>query len=120
MTDTHYDAIVIGSGLAGLSAAAAIADGGLNVLLLEQAREVGGLAHAFRRGPYTFDPAIHYTWEAREGEAMDTLFRHLDVRDRVTAIPTGSFFEADFPGFRVQPPDGSAGVHRRRRRAVPR
>ena len=56
MIDTTYDAIVIGSGLAGLSAAAAIADGGLNVLLLEQAREVGGLAHSFQRGPYTFDP----------------------------------------------------------------
>src|SRR6476660_3705064 len=102
--DRQYDAIVIGGGLAGLCAAASIADGGLEVLLLEQARDVGGLAHAFRRGPYIFDPAIHYTWEGREGQALDTLFRHLGVRDALTAITTDSLFEADFPGFRIRLP----------------
>ena len=54
-----YDAIVVGAGMGGLTAAALLARAGRSVLVIERHDRVGGYAHAFRRGPYHFDSAIH-------------------------------------------------------------
>ena len=56
----NYDVIVIGSGLAGLTAANYLAKCGRSVLLLEQHYNFGGLATWFRRkGGYIFDISLH-------------------------------------------------------------
>lgn len=44
----NYDALVIGAGAAGLSAAAALGDAGLRVLVLEARERVGGRIHTLR------------------------------------------------------------------------
>ncbi len=55
-----YDAIVIGSGLGGLTAANQLAKSGHKVLLLEQHYQLGGLATWFRRkGGHIFDISLH-------------------------------------------------------------
>jgi len=55
-----YDVIVIGSGLAGLTAANYLAKCGRSVLLLEQHYNFGGMATWFRRkGGYLFDISLH-------------------------------------------------------------
>lgn len=56
---TLYDAIVIGSGLGGLTCAKRLADAGHRVLLLEQHFQLGGLATWFRRGGHIFDVSLH-------------------------------------------------------------
>lgn len=56
----HYDVVVIGSGLAGLTAANSLAKCGRSVLLLEQHYNYGGMATWFRRkGGYLFDISLH-------------------------------------------------------------
>lgn len=56
----QYDVIVIGSGLAGLTAANTLARSGRSVLLLEQHYKLGGLATWFRRpGGHIFDISLH-------------------------------------------------------------
>lgn len=54
-----YDAIVIGSGLGGLTCANRLAQAGRAVLLLEQHRQLGGLATWFKRGSHIFDVSLH-------------------------------------------------------------
>src|SRR5262245_28308258 len=56
----EYDVIVIGSGLAGLTAANTLAKAGHSVLLLEQHYKLGGMATWFRRpGGHIFDISLH-------------------------------------------------------------
>ena len=57
---TEYDAVVIGSGLAGLTCANMLARDGHSVLLLEQHHQLGGLAAWFKRkGGHIFDVSLH-------------------------------------------------------------
>jgi phytoene dehydrogenase-like protein len=56
----QYDTIVIGSGLAGMTAANTLARSGHSVLLLEQHYKLGGMATWFKRpGGHIFDISLH-------------------------------------------------------------
>lgn len=56
----EYDVIVVGSGLAGLTAANTLARAGYSVLLLEQHYQLGGMATWFKRaGGHIFDISLH-------------------------------------------------------------
>ena len=58
--ESEYDLVVIGSGLAGLTAANRMARAGHSVLLLEQHYNFGGLATWFKRpGGHIFDISLH-------------------------------------------------------------
>ncbi|XP_032647175.1 all-trans-retinol 13,14-reductase-like [Chelonoidis abingdonii] len=54
------DAIVIGSRIGGLAAAAALAKAGKRVLVLEQHDQAGGCCHTFQEKGFEFDVGIHY------------------------------------------------------------
>lgn len=55
-----WDTIVIGSGIGGLAAAAALAKRQRRVLVLEQHTVAGGLTQTFQRRDWTFAPGVHY------------------------------------------------------------
>ena len=57
---TDWDAIVIGSGMGGMTTAAALSRLDHKVLLLEQAQTIGGLTHTFSRDGFTWDVGLHY------------------------------------------------------------
>lgn len=58
MAHTRHDAVVVGGGMAGLTAAAYLARGGSSVLLLEKEPRVGGLVGSFERGGFVYDGGI--------------------------------------------------------------
>ncbi|WP_432695575.1 phytoene desaturase family protein [Marinobacterium sp. YM272] len=55
-----FDVIVIGSGMGGMTTAAALSRLDHKVLLLEQAPAIGGLTHSFSRNGFSWDVGLHY------------------------------------------------------------
>ena len=55
----HYDVIIIGAGLGGLTAGAKLAREGKSVLLLEQHDRPGGCATTFKRRDFTMEVGLH-------------------------------------------------------------
>lgn len=55
-----YDALVIGSGIGGLTTAALLAELGWKVAVLEQHYTAGGYTHSFDRNGYEWDVGVHY------------------------------------------------------------
>jgi phytoene dehydrogenase-like protein len=53
-----YDAIVVGSGMAGLTASAFLAKAGRSVLLIEKEDKCGGLVNSFERDGFVYDGGI--------------------------------------------------------------
>ncbi len=101
-----YDCVVVGSGLGGLSSSAFLAKAGQKVLLVERLDGPGGYAHAFRRGEYVFDPAVHAVGQAYEGGLLDTWLRALGVRDRCNLIPLDPFYTVVLPDYTFTAPFG--------------
>ena len=58
--DRDYDAIVIGSGIGGLTSAACLAKMGKKVCVLEQHYTAGGFTHSYERNGYEWDVGVHY------------------------------------------------------------
>ncbi|NUK52524.1 FAD-dependent oxidoreductase [Streptomyces lunaelactis] len=83
------NAVVVGGGLAGVTAALQLADAGIRVTLVEGRPRLGGLAFSFRRGDLTVDNGQHvylrcctaYRWflERVEGAHLAPLQDRLDV-----------------------------------------
>ncbi|WP_392674201.1 hydroxysqualene dehydroxylase HpnE [Streptomyces sp. LN785] len=92
-------AVVVGGGLAGITAALRLADAGLDVTLLEGRPRLGGLAFSFRRGALTVDNGQHvylrcctaYRWflDRVGGARLAPLQNRLDVPVLDVGRPSG-------------------------------
>ncbi|MFF0448002.1 hydroxysqualene dehydroxylase HpnE [Streptomyces sp. NPDC004609] len=116
-------AVVVGGGLAGVTAALQLADAGVGVTLVEGRPRLGGLAFSFQRGDLTVDNGQHvylrcctaYRWflERVGGAALAPVQERLDVpvldvgrsgrprlgRLRRTALPVPLHLAASLAGY---------------------
>jgi all-trans-retinol 13,14-reductase len=73
-----WDAIVIGSGIGGLTAAVLLGvHAGKRVLVLEKHYEAGGFTHTFHRPGYEWDVGLHYIGQMQEGSKVRRAFDHV-------------------------------------------
>ncbi len=86
MPSTDYDAIVIGSGAGGLTAAVALAQAGKKVLVLEQHDRPGGWSHSFTLQGYRFSPGVHYIGDLNEGGGLRSIYDGLGVSQDLTFV----------------------------------
>ncbi|KAG5263041.1 hypothetical protein AALO_G00281800 [Alosa alosa] len=70
----NLDAIIIGSGLGGLSAAACLAKQGKRVLVLEQHDQAGGCCHTFTEKGFEFDVGLHYLGQLHKNSLLQVAF----------------------------------------------
>ncbi|WP_245721746.1 phytoene desaturase family protein [Nocardia crassostreae] len=117
---TDYDAIVIGAGNAGLTAAATLQRNGLRTLLLERHNVPGAAGTSFRRGRFEFEVALHQlsgvaaegqhrsvalhqlSGVAAEGQhrsvALRELFRRVGALDRLELVQQSDLCRVVVPG----------------------
>lgn len=105
----EFDAIVIGSGIGGLSTAAYLTANGMRTLVLEQYDTVGGCSHVFRRhSKFEFDVGLHYVGDCGPGGVVPTVLSGVGLGDKVSFLemdPDG-FDTLLFPDFEFRVPKG--------------
>ena len=72
-----YDAVVIGSGMGGLTTAAMLSDLGWKVCVLEQHYTAGGYTHSYERNGYEWDVGVHYIGEMGAKTSTRQMFDYL-------------------------------------------
>ena len=78
-----YHTIVIGGGLAGLTAGATLSKFGKKVLLIEQHHKPGGCATTFKRGDFIIEVGLHEMCGLEKNGSLLRLFEMLGVDQQV-------------------------------------
>lgn len=118
------DAIVVGSGLGGLSTAACLAASGKAVMVLEQHEIVGGCSQTFRRkGIWEFDCGVHYVGDCVPGSngLIPTVLRGLGVEDRIawSRLDDSGMDTVQFPEHQFRVPTSWDGLTANLRQCFP-
>ena len=102
--DAAWDAIIIGSGLGGLSAAAAFARQGFKALVLEQHTAPGGYATTFKRpGGFVFDVSLHSTTVGERNGIHNLIPGFPEIAD-VEFVPHRTLYRVIFPDDDIRVP----------------
>lgn len=106
---SDWDAIVVGSGMGGMTAAAYLAANGRRTLVLEQGDVLGGCTHVFRRKGYEFEVGVHYLGDCGGPEGnIPTVLAGIgaDKRIEFREIDPDGFDVLAFPSVRFKVPHG--------------
>lgn len=97
----HRRVVVIGAGLAGLSAAAHLAKEGHRPLVLEHHAVPGGFAHEFTRRGFRFEVALHALDGAGPGGWLYGILNRLGVLERLEMRRLDPLYRVRLPDFEV-------------------
>ena len=97
---TDFDAIVIGAGNAGLTAATALQRAGARTLLLERHNIPGGCATSFIRGEFEFEVALHQLsgmGTEKNPFIMRKIFNDLGIMDQLQVVEERELYRIVMP-----------------------
>jgi all-trans-retinol 13,14-reductase len=95
-----YDALVIGSGMGGLTTAALLGELGWKVCVLEQHYTAGGFTHSYERAGYEWDVGVHYIGEVGARTRSRRLFDFLSD-DQLQWAPMADEYDRFYIGDKV-------------------
>lgn len=104
--------IVIGSGLAGLTAGALMAKEGHDVKIFEQHAKIGGVTATLEKDGYKWDWGQMLVPDLSEGEPGRKILERLEISEKVKTIT--SYRENYFPDFRISKPENFEGIYWRK------
>jgi all-trans-retinol 13,14-reductase len=98
--DGPYDAVVIGSGIGGLTTAALLSDMGWKVCVLEQHYTAGGYTHSYDRNGYEWDVGVHYIGDVGAPTRTRLMFDYVSG-GKLEWAPMDDEYDRFFVGDRV-------------------
>lgn len=98
---SDVDVVIIGAGVGGLTCGCLLAQRGLNVLIVEKNRKIGGCCSSFEIDGFSFDLSVQSLGECQEGGRIWNLLKTLDLLDQIRFIPLEPAREYHFPGQRI-------------------
>ncbi len=108
-------AVVIGSGMGGLTSAVLLAQRGWRVEVHEQHTRPGGFLHRFFRDTHPYDTGFHYCGGIGFDDLLGRALRHLGVFDRLGFLPLDpdGFDRLLLPGIEFDVPVGIGALRDR-------
>jgi phytoene dehydrogenase-like protein len=101
--ENQFDAVIIGSGLGGLTCAAAFARQGFKPLVLEQHYVPGGYATTFKRKDFVFDVSLHST-TVGERNGIHNLIPGFPEITEVEFVPHPNLYRVIYPDYDIRVP----------------
>lgn len=83
------DVVIVGSGIAGLTAGAILVKNGKKVVIVEKQPNFGGALRQFKRKKISFDVGFHYTGCLGEGDVLDLIWKYCEVLPEISVLPFG-------------------------------
>lgn len=113
----HYDHIVVGSGVSGLTMTLLLAMSGHRVLLLEKGAHIGGSLPRFRKDGVCFETGFHFTGGLHEQGILAEILELLGIREAFEPTfltsPAGNQFFFEAQGRRFEHPVGIDNIKKR-------
>lgn len=103
VTMSDYDTVIIGSGIGGLTCGAFLARAGMKVAVFEKHTKIGGYAHNFKRGPFTFESGIHSV-PMKPGGTISYLLELLGLDTKLSPVELTEMYAGRMPGFEFTMP----------------
>lgn len=88
--------VIIGAGIAGLSAGIYAEQHGLHAILLEKNPSVGGMCTGWYRKGYYLDGCVHWLTGTKEGTLLNEMWKNLDAfksQDDILYLPSWGTYE---------------------------
>jgi len=86
-SEGHYDCIIIGAGLAGLTIGGTLQHHGYKTLIIDKNHQPGGCVVNFKRGDYRFDTAVHFINGGGVGGMVHTILKTFGAENEVEFLP---------------------------------
>ena len=115
LPEGHFDIVVVGSGMGGLTCALIMAKEGFKVCVLEQHYRPGGCLHRFFRKAVPYDTGFHYLGGIEDGGTLAKYLKFLGVRDKLKwhALDRDGFDVLKFPDYEFRVPAGWPALRKR-------
>jgi len=98
----HYDIVIIGAGITGLTAGHKLAKAGKKILILEKQHQAGGMLRSFKKNGYAIEEYYHHLFPT--DTHIMKLLDELGIKDRITWRQAPSGFMVNNKTFKLSSP----------------